>query len=190
MTDKNKLKFGLRNVHLAPMTDTGLALEYGDVVKWPGAVELTLDPNGDALEEYADDLMYAKIENNQGYTGKTTMEYLTPEIDELLFGNKAGEDGVTIENTDNKNSPVAMMFEFSGDQNHVRHVLYNVSFSRSSDGSASRTDKLESQTSEFEFSAMPNPYTYDVKAKAPEDSAAYKGWFDKVYVKGATAPTA
>lgn len=183
--DKNKLKFGVRNVHVIKATDTGTALTYeGTPIPWRGAVELTLDPNGDALEEYADDIQYAKIENNQGYTGKMTMEYLQPEIDELIFGNKPGEDGVTVENADNKTSIVALMFEFSGDQNHVRHILYNVGFSRSSDGSSTRADKLESQKSEFEFSAMPDPYNYNIKAKVPEGAAPYATWFDKVYIPG------
>lgn len=187
--DKNKLKFGVRNVHVVKATDTGTALTYeGKSIPWRGAVELTLDPNGDALEEYADDIQYAKIENNQGYTGKMTMEYLQPEIDELIFGNKPGEDGVTIENADNKTSIVALMFEFSGDQNHVRHVLYNVGFSRSSDGSATRSDKLEAQKAEFEFSAMPDPYNYNIKAKVPEGATPYATWFETVYVPSDEKP--
>lgn len=190
VTDKNKLKFGVRNVHVIKAVDTGDKLTYeGKPTAWRGAVELTLDPNGDALEEYADDIQYAKIENNQGYTGKMTMEYLQPEIDEMIFGNKPQEDGVTVENADNKTVPVALMFEFSGDQNHVRHVLYNVGFSRSSDGSSTRSDKLEAQKAEFEFAAMPDPYNYNIKAKVPEGAAPYASWFEKVYVpdgKGAS----
>ena len=85
--DTNKVKYGLRNVHLFEITDSGTKLTYGTPVHWRGATELTLDPNGDALEVHADDILYDKEENNQGYTGKLTMLYLQPEIEALLFGN-------------------------------------------------------------------------------------------------------
>ncbi len=148
--DTNKVKYGLRNVHLFEITDSGTKLTYGTPVPWRGATELTLDPNGDALEVHADDIIYDKEENNQGYTGKLTMLYLQPEIEALLFGNVENADGVVVENADNHGSKVAMAFEFSGDKKHVRHVLYNVSFSRAGDGSATKSDKIDAQTANFQ----------------------------------------
>lgn len=186
--DTNKVKYGLRNVHLFEITDSGTKLTYGTPVPWRGATELTLDPNGDALEVYADDILYDKEENNQGYTGKLTMLYLQPEIEALLFGNVENADGVVVENADNHGSKVAMAFEFSGDNKHVRHVLYNVSFSRAGDGSATKSDKIDAQTAEFEFSAMPDPYDYKIKGKAAQGSAKYDKWFTAVYVPGASTP--
>lgn len=187
--DTNKVKYGLRNVHLFEVTDTGTALTYGTPVPWRGATELTLDPNGDALEVHADDILYDKEENNQGYTGKLTMLYLQPEIEALLFGNVENSDGVVVENADNHGSKVAVAFEFSGDKKHVRHILYNVAFSRAGDGSATKSDKIDAQTAEFEFSAMADPYDYKIKGKAAQGSAKYENWFTSVYVPGASAPT-
>lgn len=187
--DTNKVKYGLRNVHLFEVTDTGTALTYGTPVPWRGATELTLDPNGDALEVHADDILYDKEENNQGYTGKLTMLYLQPEIEALLFGNVENSDGVVVENADNHGSKVAVAFEFSGDKKHVRHILYNVAFSRAGDGSATKSDKIDAQTAEFEFSAMADPYDYKIKGKAAQGSAKYDNWFTSVYVPGASAPT-
>lgn len=187
--DTNKVKYGLRNVHLFEITDSGTKLTYGTPVPWRGATELTLDPNGDALEVHADDIIYDKEENNQGYTGKLTMLYLQPEIEALLFGNVENSDGVVVENADNHGSKVAVAFEFSGDKKHVRHILYNVAFSRAGDGSATKSDKIDAQTAEFEFSAMADPYDYKIKGKAAQGSAKYDNWFTSVYVPGASAPT-
>lgn len=187
--DKNKVKYGLRNVHLFEITDDGKKLAYGTSTPWRGATELALDANGDALEAYADDVLYDKEENNQGYTGKLTMMYLQPEIEALLFGNEENADGVVVENSDNKGSKVAMAFEFSGDANHTRHVLYNVSFSRAGDGSATRSNKIDAQTSEFEFAAMPDPYDHKIKSKAAEGTAKYDDWFTEVYLPTTSTTT-
>lgn len=184
--DGNKIKYGMKNVHLFKMTDDGTAVTYGESLPWPGASELSLDANGDALEAYFDDVLYERIENNQGYTGKLTMAYVQPEIEALIVGSKLDDNGGVLENSDNTGSHVGMSFEFSGDKNKVRHVLYNCVFSRPSDGSASRSDKLEAQTSELEFSAMPDPYSGDVKYKAPQGHPMYDEWFDHPVKPGDT----
>jgi phi13 family phage major tail protein len=187
MADTNKVRFGLRNVFVAPITDSGKALTYGTPIAWPGATEISLDPSGDKIVFNADDVVYWSADNNQGYTGKITLADIPEALETLLFGNKKDTNGVMIENADNTGSDVALMFEFSGDKNKLRHVMYKVSFSRSSIAGATKSDKVDVQTKEFEFTAVPDPYTMAVKAKATSDTTQYATWNTKVYVPVATA---
>ena len=60
MSDKNKIRYGLKNVHYAKITksDTGI-ITYEKPKPYKGAVSLTLDAEtGDATKFYADDEIY------------------------------------------------------------------------------------------------------------------------------------
>ena len=55
----NKVKFGLSEVHIAPITAVGdSSYTYGTIFSIPGAVSLTLDRAGDETEFYADNIKY------------------------------------------------------------------------------------------------------------------------------------
>lgn len=48
MTQENKVTFGLENVHIAPIKTLAAdgVITYGDVFRFPGAIELILDTKG------------------------------------------------------------------------------------------------------------------------------------------------
>lgn len=69
--DKNKVKFGLNQVHYAKIKsfdEEGMPV-YGNPVRIPGAVSLSIDANGENENFYADDSVYYVINNNSGYEG-------------------------------------------------------------------------------------------------------------------------
>ena len=73
---KNKVKFGLTNVHYAKIKDwvtdasgANLTPVYVDPVRLPGAVSISIDANGENENFYADDIVYYVISNNSGYEG-------------------------------------------------------------------------------------------------------------------------
>lgn len=69
-TKKNKVKFNICNVHYALITvnDDG-EVTFGTPVAMPGAVSLSLEPNGEPSNFYADGYAYYTISNNMGYEG-------------------------------------------------------------------------------------------------------------------------
>ena len=68
MSKANKVKFNIRNVHYALLTiaEDG-SYSFGTPVPMPGAVSLSMDPNGEPSVFYADGYAYYTISNNQGY---------------------------------------------------------------------------------------------------------------------------
>ena len=55
----NKVKFGLSNVHIAPITAvSGASITYGEPFAIKGAVNLTLDPEGESADFYGDNTKY------------------------------------------------------------------------------------------------------------------------------------
>ena len=67
---KNKVKFNICNVHYALITvDDDGEVTFGTPVAMPGAVSLSLEPNGEPSNFYADGYAYYTISNNMGYEG-------------------------------------------------------------------------------------------------------------------------
>ena len=65
---RNKVKFNICNVHYAPLSqDNDGKYTWGTPVALPGAVSLSLDPQGEPESFYADGIEYYVINNNQGY---------------------------------------------------------------------------------------------------------------------------
>jgi len=181
---ENKVQFGLKNVHIAEATDDGVNLTYAEPWRLRGAVEISLDPSGETNPFYADDTDFYDAVSNQGYTGKLTIATLTDQFREKILGDKYDDNGLLVESNSNKQSNFAMMFEFDGDQTQTRHVLYNVSATRPSLGGKTKEDKTEPDTQELEFTASPDPYTGQPKAKttAKTPQAIFDKWYTEVQV--------
>ena len=79
----NKIKFGLKNVHYAVVTESGGVVSYGTPKHIPGAVNLTLSAAGESVQFYADDIVYYEENTNNGYEGSLEMA-LIPEFQFLI----------------------------------------------------------------------------------------------------------
>src|SRR5699024_1838866 len=111
----NKVKFGLRNVHVAPFEVVDGEIVYDTPFRVPGAVEISLEPRGDMVEFYADDMLYYSAQNNQGYDGTLSIAIIPTKFSvECLGEEEDEEDNVLTERTTSKGKQFAMMFEFDG----------------------------------------------------------------------------
>lgn len=179
--DKNKVRFGLRNVHYWEITYDNLtdSITYGDAQRWPGAVSMTLETAGDPVEFKADDITYFYNQNNQGYIGTFTSALVPNEFRIKHLGEKLDEaSGVQFETSEGQSSAFAFAFEVQGDQHARRYIYYSCNASRPS-FTAETSDTGEPQAEEISFTAGPRSTDYLVKANAPTDSNAYATWFDK-----------
>ena len=68
MKTANKVKFGLKNCHYAKATFAADgSVTYAKPVRIPGAVDISLDAEGESDSFYADDGVYYSIAANNGY---------------------------------------------------------------------------------------------------------------------------
>ena len=182
---KNKVRYGLKNVHYAPITkDESGTITYAKPVHFPGAVSLTLDAEtGDPIKFFADDeIYYAGAGTNQGYSGTLEMASgdARDDFDCAVMGFKKDTNGLIFENSDAQASNFALMFEFQGDQSGTRYVVYNCSAARASISGATKEDTIQVATDSYALTATPAEDTHHVQAKCKKDQAAYDKFFDAV----------
>lgn len=191
----NKVKFGLKNVYYAVATidEATNTATYGTPVKWPGAVNLSLDAEGGSNKFRADNIDYYVSQSNNGYSGDFESALIPDAFRKDVLGDIVDGNGVQIENAEAKTVQFALMFQFEGDQNAVRHVLYNCTATRPSIEGATTEEETEPNTETLELTAVSiHNAALDkeiVKAKVGADNASvYAAWFDAVYQPIAPKP--
>lgn len=185
----NKVTFGLKNVHYATYTETAGTITYDAPVPIPGAVEISLEPRGEMVEFYADDMLYYSASNNQGYDGTLSVANIPQQFAIDALGETLDEtDGTLTESSNGKGKNFALMFEFDGDEKAVRHLLYKCSANRPTVASSTKTDTAEPNANELSFVSSPRDTDYAVKTKTTDTTppAVYDAWYDAVYEKVVT----
>ena len=185
MSEKNnKVKFNLKNTHYAllSVSEEG-EVSYSTPVPMPGAVSISLDANGEPENFYADGVAYYVINNNMGYDGDLELAMIPESFRTDVLKEKLDDKGVLIENSDVELASFALLFEFDGDQKHIRHVLYNCSASRPGIEGKTNEDSKEVQTETLAIKAAPLANGM-VKAKTGNttDATAYNDWYKAVYM--------
>lgn len=183
----NKVKYGLKNVYYAVATiDANNEATYSTPVAWKGAVNLSLDAEGDTTKFRADNIDYWIGQSNNGYSGDFESALIPESFYTDVLGYVADTNGVLVEDAEAPTVYFALLFQFEGDEKATRHVLYKCSATRASVSGATTEETIEPQTETLTLTvgSVHNP-TLDkeiVKAKALEDDTPYATWFASVYV--------
>lgn len=184
----NKVKYNLKNVHAAKLTETvtdGVStFTYAKPQAIPGAVSISLDAEGESSPFYADGIVYFRSVTNNGYSGDLEIALIPEWFRTEILREQLDAKGVLVENNDNAESvKFALLFEFDGDVRAIRHVLYNCSASRPSIESETKEDTIEPGTETLSITADPRADGL-VKARTGDttDAAAYAGWYQTVYI--------
>ena len=184
----NKIKYGLKNVYYAVATidaSTNTAT-YASPKQWLGAVNMSLDAQGDETKFRADNIDYWIGNSNNGYSGTFESALIPEDFKKDVLGYITDGNGVLVEDAEAKTVHFALLFQFEGDDKATRHVLYNVTCNRPSITGATTEETLEPQTETVNFTAITIHNaalnTDIVKASCSEtQSTQYSGWTSTVY---------
>ena len=179
--DTNKIKFGLKNVHYAAITDTAGEITFSKPVPIPGAVNLVLNPKGEKSEFYADNTLYFSRTTNQGYEGTLELALIPDHFRLAILKDKEDKNKVLFENSNAIPENFALLYEFEGDKKRTRHVNYNVGVARPNIESGTKGNTIEPKTETLNITASPATDTGYVKARVLEGQNGYDTFYESVY---------
>ena len=183
----NKVKYNLKNVHAAKLTESVVdgvtKYTYTAPQPIPGAVSISLDAEGDSSPFYADGIVYFRSVANNGYSGELEIALIPEWFRTDILQEKLDSNGVLVEKSDNAESvKFALLFEFDGDVRAIRHVMYNCTASRPSIESETKEDTIEPGTEKLSLTADPREDGL-VKSRTGDTTSAetYQNWYKAVY---------
>lgn len=172
----NKVKFNLKNVHIAPKTLSGYATPFAV----PGAVSLSLDPQGDIEKFYADGIVYYQSAPNNGYDGTLELALVPDKFRTDILKEAASENGMLVENVDAKMVDFAFGFQIDGDVNDRFYWFYNCSVSRPSLEASTLEESKTPQTETLNISCVSDD-NGNIKVCSTDDwTGGADAWFAEV----------
>lgn len=184
MATKNKIKFGLKNVHYAVMStsDQGV-VSWGTPVPIPGAVSMSLAAQGDTNKFYADNTAYYVSTSNDGYQGDLEIALIPDSFrTDVLSETLDSTDKVQVEYANAEGKQFALLYQFEGDVKASLRVLYNCTCSRPSEAGNTQEASKTPSTETLTITASPMA-DGKVRAKTTEETAdtIRNNWFKQVW---------
>jgi phi13 family phage major tail protein len=190
----NKIKYGLKNVYYAVATIAADgSATYAAPVALPGAVSLSMDPQGELTPFYADNIVFYMSSANNGYEGDLTLAMVPDGFKKDVLGYVEDTKKVLVEDADAEPAHFALLFQFEGDSKAIRRVLYNCVAGRPTDNGNTKEENVSPETDQLSLTAT-TIYNASldknvVKAECNDttDADVYAGWFTNVYIPAINA---
>ena len=188
----NKVKYGLKNVHYALVTETvgsdgTTTSSYGSLKALAGAVSLSLDANDDKSVFRADNEDYFVSYGEGGYEGSLEVARVNEDFLKDVLGYTEDNDKILVESSAAFKTVnyFALVFEFDGDQRETKHCLYKCSASRSSIASQTTGEggTIDPQTETLNLTAVPRADKYiHLQTQESTTTAVVEAWYTAVPV--------
>lgn len=178
-TTANKIKYGISKCYYAVKGSDG----YGTPVALPGAVSISLAPQGDLYKFYADNIPYYVNAVNNGYEGDLELALIPDHFLTAVLNNSLDStDKVLIEEVANSSPEFALGFQVEGDNDSPRFWFYNCVATRPEIEGDTKEDGIEAQTETITITSSPSADGYTrVRTTAETPTATYEGWFSEVW---------
>lgn len=196
MSESNKVKYSLKNVHYSLLTEAagdngGTTFTYAKPVPIPGAVNLSLDEESSNDPFYADGMVYFRAITNNGYSGDLEVALLPEKFRTDVLKETLDNDKVLVEKTSTAAPPVfALLFEFEGDAKAIRHIMYHCTASRPSVSGKTKEESVEPETETLSLTCDPRSDGI-VKARTSDSTtdSVYSDWYEEVHEPDFTTGT-
>ncbi len=187
MPTANKIKYGISKCYYAVKT----AGTYGTPKALPGAVSISLSPQGQLYKFYADNIEYFRNAVNNGYEGTLELALIPDEfLTDILSNSLDATDKVLIEEVANTTVEFALGFQVEGYSYNPRFWFYNCVATRPETAGDTKEDTIEAQTENLTISTSPDE-DGNVRVRTTKDTpdATYEDWFDDVWLPPVPAST-
>lgn len=185
----NKIKYGLKNVYYAVATIAANgSATYDTPVAFPGAVSLSLEPQGENSPFYADNIVYWVGAANTGYEGDLEVACVTDDFKTDILGYITDTKNVLVEDANAQAVHFALLFQFEGDEKATKHVMYNCTATRPAAAGDTKAESIEPQTETITitattiYNASLDKDIVKAEANADTDTTTYSGWTSAVYI--------
>lgn len=150
--DTNRVSFGLSSVVVGTYTvGTDGAVTMGDPMSIPGAVTLSLEPEGGDNNFYADNTKYWSGYSDNGFSGSLEMARFPDEFRTTFLGAKKLDDGGVADVKSSIKPAVYIAYQGEGDKLSRRAILYNVTLSGIKKESKTTEDSTEPGTESIDI---------------------------------------
>ena len=187
MADTNKIRYGIKNCYYAKgtLTSTG-TMTYTTPVALPGAVSLSLSPEGETSPFYADNIVYYTSVSNSGYSGSLELAKIPDDFLKDCLGYITDSNGVLLEDANAAPVHFALMFQFEGDAHAKRSVMYNCVAQRPDEAGDTKEASISPKTETINLTCTTiynSVLDKDlVKASCtPAQTSQYNSWLTAVY---------
>lgn len=186
----NKIKYGLKNVFIAKCNETTnqetgeITYTYETPKPIKGAVNLTMDPEGEVTPFHADNMVYFRTVSNGGYAGSLEIALIPDWFRIDILKEYEDSNGVMVETSNNADTAkFAMMFQFEGDVKATRHCMHYCTATRPSVSGSTKEGGITPQTETLSLSAdARDDGLIKVKTGPNTTEEQYKNWFNAPYI--------
>lgn len=190
----NKVKYGLKNVHYALVTETvatdgtgAITSSYGSLKALAGAVSLSMSSSASKSVFRADNEDYFVSYGQGGYEGTLEVARVNEDFLKDVLSLKEDTDNILVEDSDAFKTVnyFALVFEFDGDQRETKHCLYKCSASRPDIASQTTGEggSTDPQTESLTITAVPradaDKYIH-IQTQESTSTAVTAAWYTAV----------
>lgn len=152
----------------------------------PGAVNISLEQQGELSYFYADGVKYYTGSSNSGYQGDLEVALIDDNFRKSILKEVEDKNKVLFESSNAEIQEFALGFQIDGDKTPTLFWFYNCVATRPNVESKTNEDTKEPATDTVNISASPGTDgTIRSKTTAESYDAVKDTWFKKVYEKDA-----
>lgn len=156
MEVKEKIRFGLQDLHVFSVDFTEGAYKFGTPEKLEGSASLKMDPNVNIEKTYADNHVWYYSRDDKGYSSEIELYLFQDEFYTKYMGMRKSTEGNLVESIFDEPKPFGLIFRIESDKNPTYHIVFlNEITSKPGYDLKTNEDKRTIYTSKLTMDSLP-----------------------------------